>query len=162
MNPPRVARVESLEEAPSTPAVKARQKKYIVDEQVGFILRQVNQRHTSLFADEFDDDLTPTQWTALCKLSEVGPLSQNSLGRATAMDVATIKGVVDRLMRRKLVKLDANPNDARQLIVALTTAGQEIVAAHLQDAHLVTERTLAPLTQQEVKTFLALLRKLRW
>jgi len=30
-------------------------------------------------------------------LTETGPCSQNLLGRLTAMDVATIKGVIDRL-----------------------------------------------------------------
>ena len=40
------------------------------------------------------------QWAALAKLAEVGECSQNLLGRLVAMDVATIKGVVERLVRR--------------------------------------------------------------
>src|SRR5262249_1640747 len=66
---------------------------YILDEQIGFILRQVWQRHTTIFAREIGINLTPTQWAALSKLAETGPCSQNQLGRLTAMDVATIKGV---------------------------------------------------------------------
>jgi DNA-binding MarR family transcriptional regulator len=41
-------------------------------------------------------NLTPTQWRALSKLTGASPRSQNQLGRLTAMDVATIKGVIDR------------------------------------------------------------------
>jgi len=39
-------------------------------------------------------DLTPTRFAAMAKLLEHGSLSQNELGRMTAMDIATIKGVV--------------------------------------------------------------------
>ena len=75
---------------------------YVLDSQVGFILRQASQRHTALFASRMGAETTPTQWAALAKLHEIGPTSQNQLGRMTAMDVATIKGVVDRLMKRGL------------------------------------------------------------
>ena len=70
---------------------------YRLDEQVGFVLRQAQQRHTTLFSELMIEDLTPTQWAALAKLAERGPQSQNQLGRLTAMDAATIKGVIERL-----------------------------------------------------------------
>src|SRR4030081_1968665 len=70
---------------------------YVLEEQIGFILRQVWQRHAAIFAREIGINLTPTQWAALAKLSETGPCSQNHLGRLTAMDIATIKGVIDPL-----------------------------------------------------------------
>ena len=54
---------------------------YILDEQIGFILRQVWQRHAAIFAREIGINLTPTQWAALAKLSESGPCSKNQLGR---------------------------------------------------------------------------------
>ena len=58
-------------------AVKPARPSYILDEQVGFILRQVSQRHAVIFAREIGINLTPTQWAALAKLSETGPCSQN-------------------------------------------------------------------------------------
>jgi hypothetical protein len=54
----------------------------------------------TIFAKEIGINLTPTQWAALAKLTETGPCSQNQLGRLAAMDVATIKGVIDRLTAR--------------------------------------------------------------
>jgi DNA-binding MarR family transcriptional regulator len=146
---------------PSSSEQSRHGNKYVLDAQVGFLLRQVNQRHTAIFASEFKNDLTTTQWAVLAKIAELGPRSQNSLGRATAMDVATIKGVVDRLIRRALVELRSNPDDARQLIVALTLPGQAAFEAHLKDAFVVTEKTLAPLTRDECRTFIHLLHKLR-
>src|SRR6266446_7616463 len=85
--------------APLKKGVKPQRPSYILDEQIGFILRQVWQRHATIFAREIGINLTPTQWAALAKLNETGPCSQNQLGRLTAMDVATIKGVIDRSAR---------------------------------------------------------------
>src|ERR1700759_1050433 len=80
---------------------------YILDEQIGFILRQVWQRHAAIFARESGINLTPTQWAALSKLMETGPCSQNQLGRLTAMDVATITRVIERLTARGLTETSA-------------------------------------------------------
>ena len=70
-------------------SVKPAKPPYVLDEQVGFILRQVWQRHSAIFSREIGTNITPTQWAALSKLAEAGPCSQNQLGRLTAMDVAT-------------------------------------------------------------------------
>ena len=98
----------------------------MLEEQVGFILRQVWQRHATIFAREIGINLTPTQWAALAKLTETGPCSQNQLGRLTAMDVATIKGVIDRLTARGLTETSPDPEDGRRLLVSLTRAGQQM------------------------------------
>ena len=133
---------------------------YVLEEQVGFILRQASQRHATLFAARLGD-LTPTQWAALAKLSEIGPTSQNRLGRMTAMDVATIKGVVDRLMKRGLVRSRMDDADARRRLLELSDEGRAYVAANLDMARRITAETLAPLGQKERATFVALLEKLR-
>src|SRR5260221_11611195 len=111
---------------------------YILEEQIGFILRQVWQRHATIFAREIGINLTPTQWAALAKLSETGPCSQNQLGRLTAMDVATIKGVIDRLTARGLTESSADPEDGRRLLVSLTRAGQQLAEKAAPDAAALT------------------------
>ena len=100
--------------------VKPLRPVYVLDEQIGFILRQVSQRHAMIFSRDIGAELTPTQWAALAKLAETGPCSQNQLGRLTAMDVATIKGVIDRLTARGLTETSADPEDGRRLRVSLT------------------------------------------
>jgi DNA-binding MarR family transcriptional regulator len=134
---------------------------YVLDEQVGFVLRQVNQRHTTIFAERIGDDLTPMQWAVLSKLNEVGATSQNLLGRLVAMDAATVKGVVDRLLKRGLVNTSADPTDGRRVFVGLTPGGEAVVLRTIATALRVTEETLAPLTQDERATLLRLLRRLR-
>lgn len=134
---------------------------YVLDSQIGFILRQVSQRHSLIFAELIGDEVTPTQWAALSKLAEIGPTSQNLLGRLTAMDAATIKGVVVRLLKRNLVETRSDPADARRLVVQLTPAGEALVARLLANAVNITEVTLAPLSDEEREALAALLAKLR-
>ena len=133
---------------------------YRLDDQVGFILRQATQRHTAIFASGIGGGLTPTQWAALAKLHEAGPLSQNLLGRHTAMDAATIKGVVDRLVRRGLATAEPDAADGRRLLVALTAEGDELVRRLLPHATAITAATLGPLTSAEQQTLISLLLRL--
>jgi len=142
-------------------SVKPARPSYILDEQIGFILRQVWQRHATIFAREIGINLTPTQWAALAKLNETGPCSQNQLGRLTAMDVATIKGVIDRLSARGLTETSPDPDDGRRLLVSLTRAGQQLAEKAAPNALMISKETLAPLDARERETLLALLAKLR-
>ena len=143
----------------AAPKVKAAKPGYILDEQVGFILRQVSQRHAVIFSEHMGD-VTPTQWAALSKLAEVGPTSQNLLGRMTAMDVATIKGVVDRLIKRGLIKTHADKTDARRHLVALTKQGEDFVAGCMTAADEITKETLSRLKSGEQAQLLDLLKRL--
>ncbi len=133
---------------------------YVLDEQVGFLLRQVNQRHVVLFAQRVGQDITPMQWAALAKLHEKGPLSQNLLGRLTAMDVATVKGVVDRLTKRGLTEVRPDCTDGRRLLVGLSSKGRRLVQVLSPLALAVSDDTLALLTSAERTQFLRLLKKL--
>ena len=142
-------------------SVKPLRPSYILDEQIGFILRQVWQRHSSIFSRDIGTNLTPTQWAALSKLAETGPCSQNQLGRLTAMDVATIKGVIDRMTARGLTETSQDPEDGRRLLVSLTRAGQQLAEKLAPNALAITRETLAPLDAKERETLMALLNKLR-
>jgi len=134
---------------------------YVLDEQIGFILRQVSQRHAMIFARDIGIDLTPTQWAALAKLQETGPCSQNQLGRLTAMDVATIKGVIDRLTARGLTETAPDPQDGRRLLVSLTRAGQQLAEKAAPHALAISRETLAPLEPKEREVLMELLNRLR-
>jgi MarR family transcriptional regulator, lower aerobic nicotinate degradation pathway regulator len=142
-------------------SVKPAKPLYLLDEQIGFILRQVWQRHAAIFARDIGINLTPTQWAALAKLNETGPCSQNQLGRLTAMDVATIKGVIDRLTARGLTETSPDPEDGRRLLVSLTRAGQQLAEKAAPSALAISKQTLAPLDAKERETLVALLNKLR-
>ncbi|CUH66767.1 Nicotinate degradation protein R [Thalassovita gelatinovora] len=133
---------------------------YVLDEQVGYLLRLANQRHATIFQTHAVDGLTPTQFTALVRLAEHGKCSQNQLGRYAAMDIATIKGVVDRLRGKGLVQTEASQQDRRRSLVSLTPAGQDLVQDLYHAGEAITDETLAPLSPAEQRNFIKLLRKL--
>ncbi|WP_457940698.1 MarR family winged helix-turn-helix transcriptional regulator [Mesorhizobium sp. 10J20-29] len=132
---------------------------YRLQDQIGFILRKAHQRHVSIFASHIAD-LTPPQFAALAKLADVGETSQNQLGQLIAMDAATVKGVIDRLKARGLVKLTRHEVDKRRLLVSLTPEGREAVARLVPAAERITAETVAPLTAKEAATLMKLLAKL--
>jgi len=133
---------------------------YVLDEQVGFLMRIAMQRHTSIFTANMIDGLTQTQFAALAKLYETGPSSQNQLGRLIYLDAATIKGVVDRLSVRGFVTALSDPTDRRRRAVTLTDEGRRVTEAALKVAAKITAQTLAPLTATEQRTIATLLKKL--
>ena len=143
----------------TTPAVGC--EAYVLEEQVGFILRQVSQRHAALFLEHMIEELTPTQFAALAKLHELGPCSQNRLGRLTAMDAATVKGVIDRLGSRGFVETRADPEDARRRTVLLTPAGRAVTERALPVASRITAATLSGLDEAERIELLGLLKRMR-
>lgn len=133
---------------------------YQLDEQVGYLLRLVSQRHAGIFQDHISEDLTPTQFTTLIRVAEHGDVSQNHLGRLAAMDIATIKGVVDRLKQKGLLATNPDPNDKRRSIISLTKDGSRMIDGLRQDGRIITQETLSPLKPSEQKRLLELLKKI--
>lgn len=132
---------------------------YRLDDQIGYVLRRVTQRHLVIFSAAIPE-VTTTQFAVLARLAEIGPQSQNHLGRETAMDAATIKGVVDRLVRLGLVATAADREDRRRLTVAMTEAGAALYARHVTTALRVSDETLGPLDAAERAQLMALLDRL--
>jgi DNA-binding MarR family transcriptional regulator len=134
---------------------------YRLEDQAGYLLRRAHQRSSGHFMAVMGGfDVTPTQFAALAKLDDAGPVSQNELGRLTAMDPATIWGVASRLVKRGLVRQSVSPDDARLVMVDLTPQGREAVRAMKDAAAEVSARTLEPLSPDEGALFLSLLRRL--
>jgi DNA-binding MarR family transcriptional regulator len=136
-------------------------KGYVLEEQVGFVLRRAHQHATEIFNAVMNGfELTTTQFAALAKLHDLGPTSQNQLGRLTGMDPATMFGVASRLVKRNLVRQSLDPADARLVILRLTDEGHALVEAMKARGIEVSRRTLAPLTAEEGETLCRLLRRI--
>jgi DNA-binding MarR family transcriptional regulator len=145
----------SAEAAPRTGA------EFQLLDHVGHLLRRAHQRHNALFQEAAGNlQLTPTQFAALVKISQLGEVSQNQLGRLTAMDPATIQGVIQRLEVRQLIERKADPTDRRCTLLSLSTAGAAMMSEATTCAHRVHEALLASLPAGERQILMALLRKL--
>lgn len=137
------------------------QPSYQVTEQVGHLIRKAHQLHTSIFQQlTCDEQLTPMQFAALCSVHESGPSSLTDLVKATAIDQATIRGVVNRLKTRELIQLVSDQRDQRKVIVQLTTAGEQLLEKMIPCAEQITEQTMSKLNPAERIALLHLLGKL--
>ena len=132
---------------------------YQLASQIGFNLRRANQRHVAIFASHVDG-VTPTQFAALARIFESKVVSQNKLGRLTAMDSATIKGVVERLKTKGLVTSRPDDNDQRLRLIELTPAGIDLFKTARAQALIARQETVAPLNETEIAEFERLLAKL--
>lgn len=132
---------------------------YQLEAQIGYKLRLANQRHLEIFS-RLITDFTPTQFSVLVRLNDVGAVSQNQLGRLVGMDAATTKGVVNRLVDKGLVNTRPDGADMRRLVISLTDQGVAAMAKTVPMAHRITTETTANLTRREAARLCALLDKL--
>ena len=133
---------------------------YVLENQIGFLLRCAHQRASEDFNAVMGRfAVTPTQFAALAKLDDLGSVSQNQLGRLTAMDPATVSGVVGRLIARGFVRQSQDARDARLVLLALTASGRAAVLEMKAAAAEVSRRTLEPLDAREAAALLSALAK---
>src|ERR1700733_3688484 len=96
----------------------------------------------------------------LAALDEWAPASQAALGRGTGIDRSDVTAALVDLEERGLVRRDVNQADRRRNIVSITPAG----ASRLETLDVVLdeiqERLLAPLSEDERRQFLALMRRI--
>ena len=134
---------------------------YVLERQVGHLLRRAHQRHAAIFQEMITDgQLTPLQFAALVKLRDLGEVSQNQLGRLIAMDAATMQGVIKRLLARGLISRRPDPDDRRRLILSLTADGHKLVESAVAAGKKITRRTLEPLSASEQRMFMDYLARL--
>lgn len=151
------ARRKPAEDADAT----ARAADYVLEHQVGYLLRCAHQRATETFNAVMGEfGVTPTQFAALAKLDDLESVSQNQLGRLTAMDPATISGVVGRLTARGYVRPSPHAKDARVVVLGLTTSGKAAVSAMKAVAADVSRKTLQPLAPDEAAALVKALTKI--
>jgi len=86
------------------------------------------------------EDVTLTQYRSLVVLASRGPQGVASLAEAVAVTPPTASRLVDRLVRKGLVRRRTDRHDRRQVRVGLTEAGRRLV-------DLVTERRRAEIDQ---------------
>lgn len=142
------------------PAISS-QDGYQFSDQIGHLLRRVYQRHTALFQQFIpDSQLTAAQFVVLCSVRDNSGSSLADIVKATVIDQATIRGVVDRLKQRELVQVDHDRVDRRKVVINLTEAGQALVHDMEPFAQQITESTYGRLNPAERLALDFLLRKM--
>jgi MarR family transcriptional regulator, lower aerobic nicotinate degradation pathway regulator len=133
---------------------------YIAQKQVGFLLRTANQRHTAIFTSRIVGSLTQTQFAALVVLYFEKPLPHNDLGEIICLDAATVKGVLDRLRGRGLIRTWTTRGDRRSRTVTITAKGRQLIEKAIPRAQEITRETLKPLSPSEQSLLISFLERL--
>ena len=134
---------------------------YALENQIGHLLRRAYQRHTSIFQSTIPDDhLTTVQFAVLVTIHDEGEGSLMHIGRLTAIDHATLRGITSRLRQRGLIHIRSNPDDGRERLLSLLPAGEKLVKQYIPAAQRISELTLAPLNECEQIAALHVLTKL--
>jgi DNA-binding MarR family transcriptional regulator len=88
-------------------------------------MRTAYQRHLAIFQENASDpNLTSVQFATLRALRDNDPSSQADLVRSTAVDQATIRGIIERLKARNLIAVSQDELDRRKVIMTLLPAGK--------------------------------------
>lgn len=133
----------------------------ILDDDIAHLIRRAHQRASATFMSVLSEhNLTPAQFFALARLREKGEVSQNLLGRMSAMDPATIQGVIKRLGERDLIQRAPDPTDRRRMILRLTTEGIKLIDSLESGMGQASEKILAPLTNDEREELRNLLKRI--
>jgi MarR family transcriptional regulator, organic hydroperoxide resistance regulator len=73
------------------------------------------------------EDLSIAMWRVLVALSNVGEQRQVDIAGMTSIDVSTLSRLVTRLMRRGLVTRRRSNVSSREVMVALSASGAELM-----------------------------------
>lgn len=131
---------------------------YALDTHPGHVIRRAHQRATLRFQQVMaGEDLSPTQFAALATLLKHGEVSQNHLGRLTAMDPSTISVVMRKLLKHGLIRRSASAADQRLTLITLSDKGVRYTLDRLERSVEVGRRILEPLSPDEQATFMTLL-----
>jgi len=103
------------------------------------------------------ETLTLPQFRVLVLLSSLGPQRTGMLAERLGANVSTFSRSLDRMVASGWVRREQNPGSRREVIIALTDAGESIVSEVTQrrreDFHTILARLTAEQRQQVLVAF---------
>lgn len=137
------------------------QNDYVFSGQIGHLLRRAYQRHTAHFQRYIpDSQLTTAQFVVLCAVCDHAGLCLADIVKATVIDQATIRGVVERLRQREWLAIENHSSDRRKVVIHATPAGRRLVRDMAPFAQQISASTYGALNAAERVAMDFLLRKM--
>lgn len=131
---------------------------YVLGEAPGHLLRRCQQRAVEIFMEEIGATrLTPRQFALLLTLAQRPGLTQTELVEETGIDRSTVGDMIDRLVRRGLVRRRRSGSDQRANTLAILPAGTTALREALPAVERAQTRIMAPLPPAMRSTFMAAL-----
>ncbi len=98
---------------------------------------------------------------ALGQLRDRGPMSPSELGTRLIVTRATVTGLLDSLERRGFVHRSANPADRRGLLVEITPAGLDVIAAVRTTVDRYEKAWMGGFSDAELRTYIEQLHRMQ-
>lgn len=107
-----------------------------------------------------DINLSKPELLTLESISKQKELIMSRLAKELGVGFSTATGIVDRLIKKKLVIRERNHGDRRIVKVSLSKRGKEIVSAYQEQKKKTFKKMVEVLTESEQKSFLLVLEKI--
>ena len=132
-----------------------------LDDAIGHLLRRAYQRTSAVLISQISEyDITPVQFATLARLHELGLVSQNRLGRLVDVEPGNFHGVINRLLKRKLIIKKKDSLDQRKVNLSLSASGHELIKLLIPMSKRATETTLAALNKSQQQQLYKLLERI--
>ncbi len=120
----------------------------------GHVLRRAFQAHDAVFARETADfDVTSPQVATLTAISLWPGIEVTPLAAIVGYDGATMAGLLNRLISKKLIRRRVASGDRRRRQMFLTARGEQLLSDVMPAAGGVTDILLEPLSAKERELF---------
>jgi DNA-binding MarR family transcriptional regulator len=120
------------------------------------LLRTVRKAKARLLADARGEVDSATQ-LLLHAAAQAGPLRASALAVQVGSDLSTVSRQVAALVTAGLLERRADPADGRACLLAITPAGEAVLADHEQTRAAFFDEVLSGWTQDELTQFAGLL-----
>lgn len=104
--------------------------------------------------------LTIPEWRLVAVIAEAGEITQQTIGEQTRMDKVTVSRAAIALVNRGLLARTPNAADKRSHLLSLTTEGHALYAAVAPKALELEARVFSRFSDEELETFVAMLRRI--
>jgi DNA-binding MarR family transcriptional regulator len=132
---------------------------YELTNQPGHLLRRCQQRAVDIFMEAVAPArITPRQFAILATLARNPGLTQTELVAETGIDRSTVGDMIDRLVRRGLVRRQRSGSDQRANTLVILPAGKAILKRVHPAVDRAQQRIIAPVPPAQRENVLAALR----
>lgn len=115
-----------------------------------YLLSKVGKNARGLLAERLAvKELRLWHMATLAALADFGPHAQRDLAQRLAIHTSDMTKLLDELAAQGHVTRDRDPADRRKVLVTVTPAGRDALAALIDEAEAVQDAILAPLSTDE-------------
>ena len=133
----------------------------VVWQRPGFLVRRLHQIHMAIFLKECaEEQVTPIHWGMLTIVKSNPGVGQVELADELGLDRSNVANVVDRLVRRGILKQSVSKLDRRKRSISITPMGLKLLAQLEPKAERAQARLLEVLGTRERSQFMTLLSRL--